>query len=409
MNKKIKQMLAAGILGGGASYKQNIINAFGSSLVAYYPFNEPSGTPATDIKAGLNGSVTNATVGAAGIGDGRTSYAFTGTGYGTWLAAKNVFNGEEGTFMMWCKVSAAADWTDGAFHVAGRSLVDANNTVSIYKENVNNKLATPYKAGAALLTPALYGVSNTGWFNFGVVWSKSSDIVALLYNGARHDPRTTLGTWAGVPTLMAIASNAATSASVAWKGSLAHMMLFNRALTEVETCNVSRLANIGTKTISILGDSISVNMTIGYQNTVLGTYNGGNNRLINHAVGGQGIMAHMDGQTIAAAADNADIIIVELGTNDADNAAITAEYQENLLELKASNPRAAIYGMGILNKTDETNRAANNARISTACTNAGVTYWDTDGWIVAASDLADGVHPNAGGYAKIATQILARI
>jgi lysophospholipase L1-like esterase len=139
-------------------------------------------------------------------------------------------------------------------------------------------------------------------------------------------------------------------------------------------------------------------------------YNGGDCYLMNHAVGGHSIMTNMDAQTVAAASDAADIILILLGTNDVDDAGVTAEYQENLEELKTSNASATIYGMSILNRTaGEATRLVNNTRIQTACANAGVTYWDTEGWIDAATETSDGTHPTAAGHVKIAAQVLARL
>jgi lysophospholipase L1-like esterase len=120
-------------------------------------------------------------------------------------------------------------------------------------------------------------------------------------------------------------------------------------------------------------------------------------------------MAQMDGQTLAAAGDAAQIIIVEFGTNDADDAGLTAKYQANLEALKLSNPTAVIIGMGILPRTSHANRDANNPRIETACAGAGVTYWNTDGWIDPATETSDGTHPTDAGYQKIATEALNRL
>ena len=64
-------------------------------------------------------------------------------------------------------------------------------------------------------------------------------------------------------------------------------------------------------------------------------YRSGNNIKLNHAVGGTTI-GDMDAQTVAAAADDADLILIALGTNDndaGDMAALQAEVEENIAEL----------------------------------------------------------------------------
>jgi lysophospholipase L1-like esterase len=109
---------------------------------------------------------------------------------------------------------------------------------------------------------------------------------------------------------------------------------------------------------------------------------------------------------------NPEIIIVGLGTNDNDLADLDTTYATNLNQLKTDHPTASIYCMNILNETTMPHgtRAFKNAKIASAVASvAGTTLWDTEGWIVPATDTVDGYHPNAAGGAKIATQILARI
>ena len=152
--------------------------------------------------------------------------------------------------------------------------------------------------------------------------------------------------------------------------------------------------------ITALGDSLTWWGPPNWLATVAANYNGGRTEVRNHAVGGNSIMANMDAQTLAAAGDNANIILVALGTNDADDAGITAEYTQNLNALKASNPDARIYCMGILARMSAAIGAVNNPRIQAACAAAGVTYWNTDGWINTATDLDDTVHLNDAGDAQ---------
>jgi lysophospholipase L1-like esterase len=108
-----------------------------------------------------------------------------------------------------------------------------------------------------------------------------------------------------------------------------------------------------------------------------------------------------------------------LGAND-DNAGdmntLQAEVEENIIELKASNPRASIYYLNILPLWTDvgggTEQPKENIRhaIEAACTAQSITCWDTyhTPWIVV-GDTSDGVHPTAGGHAKIATEVLARL
>lgn len=401
------------MLGGGIDLYQQIINIVGrSSIIELWV--PQSATVIQGMVNGYSGTFTNATLTAGAIRR-KPAWTMTGTAYGNVLSdgAKNAFSGAEGTLLTCAKVSAAGDWTDAAYHVLARIIVDAGNCVTLVKRDTNGDLYASHIAGGVTRTADVLNVSITDWFTFGMTWSVTADTSQPWMNGAKSNPYHTLGAWVGIPATMAIASNSGVAASVAWKGQILYTLLCNRPLTESEMFRLDALTSIGYKKVGIIGDSISVANTNGWQSMFAGAYNSGKMRLNNRAVGGSTIIHNpgfdMDEQVALMANDNNDIIIIALGTNDGDNAAITATYQTQVGILKASNPGARIYGMGILNKNDETNRAANNARISTACTNAGITYWNTDGWIVPAADTSDGIHPNDAGSAKIKNAVLARL
>jgi hypothetical protein len=170
--------------------------------------------------------------------------------------------------------------------------------------------------------------------------------------------------------------------------------------------------NAQTANVSILGDSIS-NAVSEWPYKLQG-YNP-----VNHSVGGATLISGMDAQVVATASDNANIIIIALGTND-DNAGnmttLQAEAEENIIELKASNPNAAIYWMNVLPRWTNTgggtavDKANIRTAIAAACTAQSITCWDTftTPWITAAQ-TSDGLHPTAAGSAAIAAQIIARL
>lgn len=167
--------------------------------------------------------------------------------------------------------------------------------------------------------------------------------------------------------------------------------------------------------VSTLGDSIAA-ATGGWPGSVttgIGIYF---NTLHNVAVSGNSIATHMDAQTVACASDDADIIIIALGTNDnpANAVAIQAEAEENILELQGSNANAIVYWLNILPEWTDVgggtpiDNSVLRSAIAAACAAQGITCWDTytDPWI-SASDTTDGTHPTAGGHAKIASRVLA--
>ncbi len=162
-----------------------------------------------------------------------------------------------------------------------------------------------------------------------------------------------------------------------------------------------------------LGDSITSNSGNWFE-VFTAAHRYGCNRWNNRAVGGSIIMpaaGSMDAQVVSTASDDADYIIICLGQNDGNNAGITAEYQENILELAGTNTRAKICCMGIL-PTTSAYRTEKNAYIAAAvagaiAAGANAEYWNTDNWIdpTPGVDTPDGVHTNASGAAKVAAKV----
>jgi lysophospholipase L1-like esterase len=163
--------------------------------------------------------------------------------------------------------------------------------------------------------------------------------------------------------------------------------------------------------VSVIGDSIAAGFdpAVVPWPTRLNSYNNGFSYTVtNHAVVSQTILAHMDAQVVATASDNARIILLALGTNDigANAAAVTAEVEENIDELRGTNTSASVCYLNILDRVTGDPTAIRSA-INTACTNKTATCWSTIGWIDPATDtLVGGVHPNDAGYVKFMAQLI---
>lgn len=423
MNKFVK-MLAMGMIGGGGTqeYWQKVKALFGSSIVAYWPLWETGGTTVTDVKNGLTGSLgtggATPTLGATGIGDGKTAISFDGGDfiniYSTALNA--AFNGAELTLLLWAKVTDATIWSDGANHYMMKLDADANNNIYIFKAT-NGKLYTGCYLGGANSANNIIP-TNEGWFRLGLIISKSGNLIRMYINGTnQHVDDSNIGTWVG-----ALAANintigsANTTPSSPWKGSLAHVVLLNKAATDAEMMQDFRYLP-GIEILTVIGDSISSKSTdwpyVIQQNHAApwGMYN--------HAVASTGIIDNLATQVTASSGDNADRIILELGSNDDNNgnmSTLQATAEAGIIALKASNPRAAIYYLNVLPKwTDvgggtEVDKSHIRTAIAAACTAQNVTCWDTytTPWI-AAADTSDGIHPTAAGSVKVAAEVLARL
>ena len=166
----------------------------------------------------------------------------------------------------------------------------------------------------------------------------------------------------------------------------------------------------------ILGDSITA-VTTGWPVSVYAGYKSGKADGRNHAVAGHSIMSNMDADVLAAANDGANGIIIALGTNDVDGGdmvALQAEVEENIIELKASNPLATLYYMNILPRWTDTgggtpiDKSNTRAAIAAACLAQSITCWDTftTPWITSAQ-TTDGTHLTAAGHTAIANNVIA--
>lgn len=398
-----------------SSYYDILLRLFGSDVVAYWPMWEASGTVMYDLKNARNGSYSNITLNNAKSPISKNAPLFNGTsgyanGFSAGLAA--AFNGAEGTYSFWFKASSTGVWLDNEYRYLLKLAVDANNAIDIYK-HTNNSVIIVYKAGgtseAFIMLPTF-----SEWCNITITWSSSADQVIIYRNGTQELTTSTgLGTWAGTIVKNVLGAVDAPGAFWFWDGWLSHAVILSRAATSAEIRQMVRMG--GCKIMSFIGDSITADASSFYVKQLTEQCQGGK---VNHATAGHSIMANMDAQVLATATDDPNVIIIALGTNDAaaDPAALQAEAEENLAELKTMHPTAKIYWMNCLPRwTDvgggtEYDLSVVRARIAAACTAQGVDCWDTytTPWIVV-GDTSDGVHPTAAGGLKIATQILARL
>lgn len=426
----MKSGLLFGALSGVPRYSDRLKALFGTSILSYLPCTEASGTSLLDA----SGNARNATIGGThppvaggviGIGDGNLAVSFGGvsTSYIDWYSTsmRDAFDPLEGTLLLWLGGITSAVWDDGSVDYIFRAEVDASNYITIYKRSTPiREIIIRMVAGGTSIFRVI-PAKNLSWFQFALTWSKSNNRLRGFINGKQYGADLAgLGTWSGTINAdkFIIGGDYKTSTDL-FTGTLAHALLLNREATPAEiqqAYDAFRTPLI----IGAIGDSITAYVTVtSYSWMLRDQYNGGNCRLINHAVTGHSIMSNLDAQVTAAATDSANLIIIHIGTND-DNAgdmtALQAEVEENLIELKASNPLATIYVMNVLKRWTAvdgvTEVAKGNIRtaIAAACTAQSVTCWDTytSTWIDAA-DTSDGLHPNDAGHAKILTQILARL
>lgn len=224
------------IAGSRLPYWRQIQNIFGSSLIAYWPLWEASGTVANDISGNSrNGTYTGVDIGAAGIGDGKTCPYFDGTNdYVTIFSTslRDAFNGSEGTIFIWAKVEDALEWTDGKNHYAVQLWVDNNNRLKISLGS-NGYISEWYYASGVEKTNIGFKARTTDWMLLGFTWSHSSDAMQCYLNGeAIGFALTGLGDWVG--TLAYANISKLFTDDDRFRGNLAHCAILNRAATPAE-------------------------------------------------------------------------------------------------------------------------------------------------------------------------------
>ena len=220
-------------------YRDQVIGLFGTSLLAYWPLDETSGTAA--INYGTLGAGANGTYGAAAAAPTLASLAFPFGGQcplfdggdyvnvatatlssgfskleGSLLAWFYVRNGKGfGTVMRLAGDNPSAIKLSEPNNTTGNSVVDYNNATGVTLSR--NYASTPGNWYLAAINWTKTGNAVTAWMNavqLGATVAMTSDWTTNIYN-----PRCVIG-----------AEDA--TASNAFDGYVAHVCLLNRPATE---------------------------------------------------------------------------------------------------------------------------------------------------------------------------------
>jgi hypothetical protein len=188
-----------------------------------------------------NGVTLGTAVGAGG--HLTTGYTFDGTNDNVNIYSSDlnsVFSPDEGSAVVWAKVSGAGVWTDATSRRILRIGVasgSSNNDIRITKTTTTNQLQFNYAANsvASQVNDTSLGGS-TGWFQAVITWSKSKDQVKAYINGVQvGSTQTGLGTWSGNLASTAVAIGASDSSGTSgWSGMINDVRLYTRVLSETE-------------------------------------------------------------------------------------------------------------------------------------------------------------------------------
>lgn len=237
------------VMGGKkAPYKTRMLALFQSSMIAYWPMDELTGTTADNAEgtAARDGTYVGVTLGQPGIGDGSLCPLFDGV-----TSVNKVFsaslqtamgNSAVGTLALWMKVANAGIWTDGAQHRAFHiDTWGGGGSISITKITTNGVLRFYYKGGGVEKLVDKASMSNPGWMHVELTWSVAADEVKAYYNGAQEGSTlNTISAWGNtIQTNLANIGAGNIAPAEPWSGYLAHVILLNRAATPAEVAQMA--------------------------------------------------------------------------------------------------------------------------------------------------------------------------
>lgn len=229
----------------GGAYSAKVLNL---SPIAYWPLWEASGGTAEDISGNdRDATAIGVTWGQDGIGDGRTAPYFDGVNDYINIRTASLLAAWSWTaysILAWIKPTAAA-WTDGNIHYVFSWVVVFNtNHIIIRKTTTNNQLNFNI-AHAGTIDQITYNTSGPSDFvpivltvdeNAGA----TGEMKAYLGGAQIGATQTGIGTGAGDAN-PGVLGSFNTGPFQAWLGHLAHVALFDYALTATQVARVSSL------------------------------------------------------------------------------------------------------------------------------------------------------------------------
>lgn len=145
---------------------------------------------------------------------------------------QGALNTTEGSISAWVKIPTSV-WTDGVGRLCVRVFVDASNLINFTKAVASNFFNMVYTAGGTSKTASI-ALSATGWVHLVMTFSKTNDQVKGYLNGIQSGvTATSLGTWAGTPSILCIGA-ASTVPVSPFSGFIDDVKLYNRPLTAAE-------------------------------------------------------------------------------------------------------------------------------------------------------------------------------
>lgn len=397
----------AGRMGTSANlrYQQRVL-AIADALPIIYSPMMPNAADASGN--GRTVTPSNVTFGQSGIGDGQTAASFNGTSSKIdWNSAglRTAYNGgAEWSFNGWVRSS---EWDTAAVRFIFLIRDFSGNQIGVRKDGINKLLFDVFTVAGGSRSHAVW-IPTTDYFDVGITLSTTNGRVRFFYNGALASHQ---GYTAPVPMLACGLGAEMANNNNFWLGDKQHCAMWAK---ELSPDKMRGLASVPARprAVGIIGDSISASTSRTWPYYLVQNY-GMRTGISNHAIGGHSIMANLAAQVTASQYDDADDIIIALGTNDNTATGVQAEVTTRVNALKLTNPRARIFIRGILPCTAGIAYAAGavnaiNAALQAAAEATGTIYVPTNninyGGVTynTATHTSDGQHPNAIGAQLIA-------
>jgi len=233
------------------SYNRKVRQIASTSLVAYWPMNETSGTTVYDwSNTGYNGTSTSVAVADRWLqgADGGHCYRFDGsTSYIDIYTALTGAVTLIGSISVWfaCEPTYLNGTTLGRIFTMS---ADANNVFLLEKTATANTFRAGYIAGGTTdsVSPVLRqqdGDPHPQWHHLGATITVAGDALKIYVDGAQSSTtQATLGTWAGAvdSTMFCIGAGSTVPANV-FSGWLQHMAIWSTVLTADEMAELGKI------------------------------------------------------------------------------------------------------------------------------------------------------------------------
>lgn len=227
------------------SYTSKIYRVCGSNLIGHWSMDDAVGAIMHEGRLSRDGIHTGVTLGAAGIGDGRTASRYivadSSRSFSTNAALLSAINYSELTLSARIKFGSGS-LTDGTLRYCFRLGVNGNNDIALAKSATNNQFRMFYIAGGTNKERDVASLAEGVWYHFALAISKSNDRVIGYFNGVKQGATLTgLGVFVG-SVAEVVMGNQNSAGAVPMNGDIAHVILCNAELNGDQIAELARIA-----------------------------------------------------------------------------------------------------------------------------------------------------------------------